>query len=130
MKRNGLLFVILSVFAVFSFSPALADTETSEIAMRPGEWKCDWSAPLFSSASGTAWITVKSVENDIVKGEVQVFGSQLVGYEKFTGKLDGNTLIIPLQRASVSLTIEKGEIVGGVSYGTMRNNISSCFRMK
>ena len=121
MKRNGLLFVIVAVFAVLSFSPAFAGE------FQKGEWKCDWSIPGFS---GTIWITVKSVENEVVKGEVQVTGSTLVGYEKFTGKLDGNALTIPLQRASMSLTIEKGEIIGGVGYGTRNNDISSCFRMK
>ncbi len=121
MKRNGLLFLILAVFAASLFSPAFAGE------FQKGEWKCEWSVPGYS---GTIWITVKSVENGVVKGEVQVIGSNLVRYEKFTGKLDGDTLTILLQRASMSLTIEKGEIIGGVGYGTRRNAISSCFRMK
>lgn len=125
MKRNGLLLVIVAIIAVFT---ALSLSSLAfAVELQKGEWKCDWSIPGFS---GNIWITVKLVENETVKGEVQVTGSTLVSYEKFTGKLDGNTLTILLQSSSMSLTIENGEIIGGVGYGTRSNDIPSCFKMK
>lgn len=112
MKRSKLSFVITTIIAVFLVLPAFVEASETT-GLRPGECKCDWSARGFS---GTIWVTIKSVENGAVKGEIQVTGSGAISYEKFTsGKFEDNTLTIPLRRFLFLLTIENGQIVRGES---------------